>query len=148
MIYAIDFDGTIVEHAYPDICKPIYNMLEIIRKLKEDGHSLILWTCRYGEKLEEAKTWLKEQKVYDCFDAFNENLPAQKEYFGNDTRKVFANVYVDDRAEFVRNFAAEKYGDIHDRSVLDVCICCGNFILCDEEYVTYSDGPREHKECY
>ena len=147
LIYAIDFDGTIVEHAYPGIGMPIYNMLDIIKKLKEEGHSLILWTCRYGEKLEEAKDWLKAQGVYDCFDAFNENLPEQIKYFGSDTRKIFANVYVDDRAQYVRRFAEEFFSEVEEREAVDICITCRNFIFYGDEYFTYSDGPVVCNEC-
>ena len=45
MTIAIDFDGTIVEHAYPEIGHPIPFAIETLLQLQEDGHRLILWTC-------------------------------------------------------------------------------------------------------
>ena len=49
MTIAIDFDGTIVTHAYPAIGKPIPFAIETLKKLQqEDHHQLILWTCREG----------------------------------------------------------------------------------------------------
>ena len=46
LIIAIDFDGTIVEDAYPNIGKPLIFALDTIKKLQADGHRLILWTYR------------------------------------------------------------------------------------------------------
>ena len=36
------------------------------------------------------------------FDAVNENLPSTIDYFMNDTRKIYADVYVDDKALNIR----------------------------------------------
>ena len=60
------------------------------------GAKLILWTNRKGERLAEAVMWCAERGI--AFDAVNENLPEVVERFGGDTRKVFANEYLDDRA--------------------------------------------------
>ena len=51
---AIDFDGTIVEDAYPKIGKPKTFAFETLKNLQKDGHRLILWTYRYGKTLKEA----------------------------------------------------------------------------------------------
>ena len=48
LIIAIDFDGTIVEDAYPKIGKPRIFAFETLKRLQEDGHRLILWTYRSG----------------------------------------------------------------------------------------------------
>lgn len=66
-----------------------------IRELKRLGHTIILWTCRGGEKLEAALRWLDMLGV--PYDYANENDPAQNELFGNDSRKVGAFRYVDDK---------------------------------------------------
>lgn len=42
----LDFDGTVVEHAYPEIGAPNPGSLEVIRKLQEVGHIIILNTYR------------------------------------------------------------------------------------------------------
>ena len=55
MTIAVDFDGTIVTHAYPEIGKPIPFAIDTLKKLQQEGHhQLILWTCREGELLQEA----------------------------------------------------------------------------------------------
>ena len=41
MIIAVDFDGTIVEHEYPRIGKPIPFAIETLLKLQEDRHLLL-----------------------------------------------------------------------------------------------------------
>ena len=57
MTIAIDFDGTIVEHRYPEIGREIPFAIETLKRLIKDGHKLILWTVREGELLQEAVDW-------------------------------------------------------------------------------------------
>ena len=42
MIINIDFDGTIVEHRYPDIGKNVPGAISVITQLWLEGHKLIL----------------------------------------------------------------------------------------------------------
>jgi hydroxymethylpyrimidine pyrophosphatase-like HAD family hydrolase len=95
-IYAIDFDGTIAVSEYPKILGPIKCVIDTCKKLKEEGHILILWTCRRGRALQEAIAFCEEQGL--TFDYINENVPEIIEFFGSDTRKIFADYYLDDRA--------------------------------------------------
>lgn len=95
-IYAVDFDGTLCEYAWPGIGEPHEFLIENLIRKRINGHKVILWTCRIGEKLEEAVAWCREHGLE--FDAINENLPEIKEAFGGDSRKIFADVYIDDRA--------------------------------------------------
>lgn len=95
-IYAVDFDGTLCENMWPAIGAPKTIVIEWVKRKRAEGHKIILWTNRMGEKLEEAVAWCKEEHGLE-FDAVNENLPEIIEAFGGDTRKVFANHYVDDR---------------------------------------------------
>ena len=94
-IYAIDFDGTLCEDAWPDIGKPNYMMIQILKALREKGDKVILWTCRTADRLEEAIAWCKEQGLE--FDAVNENIPEIIGQFETESRKVFADVYIDDK---------------------------------------------------
>lgn len=94
-IYAIDFDGTLCESKFPDIGEPIPSAIEYVKQLKEDGHKLILWTCRVGENLNDAVKWCKEQGIE--FDAVNENLQEVIDEYGGDSRKVTADYYIDDK---------------------------------------------------
>ena len=94
MIIAIDFDGTIVEHEYPEIGKIIPHAFKSIRLIQEHGHTIILWTFRYGKRLDEAVEFCKQNGVE--FDAVNSNEP--NEVFDNTySRKIYADIYIDDR---------------------------------------------------
>ena len=53
-IIAVDFDGTIVSHMYPEIGVDNPNAIRVLKKLIEQGHQLILWTMRSGPELAEA----------------------------------------------------------------------------------------------
>ena len=63
LIIAIDFDGTIVEDAYPKIGKPLLFSIETIKKLQSEGHRLILWTYRTGKRLKEAVEFCKKEGI-------------------------------------------------------------------------------------
>lgn len=95
-IIAVDFDGTLCFNRWPDIGDPIDIVIEYLQKERRQGAKLILWTCRIGDRLEDAVDWCREHGL--VFDAVNENLPESIEMFGGDTRKIFANEYIDDRA--------------------------------------------------
>lgn len=95
-IYAVDFDGTLCENAWPNIGKPNYTLIQILKALREKGDKFILWTCRTADRLDEAIAWCKEHGLE--FDAVNENLPEIIGQFGTESRKIFADVYVDDKA--------------------------------------------------
>ena len=94
-IYAVDFDGTLCKNSWPDIGKPNRVLIPALLELRANGDKLILWTCRTGDLLVEAVSWCKEQGLE--FDAVNENLPEIIGQFGTESRKVFADVYVDDK---------------------------------------------------
>ena len=93
---AVDFDGTIVQDAYPNIGKINYKTVGYIKRHQEHGAKLILWTCRSGSHLEEAIKVCNGLGIR--FDAINDNLPEIKEKYGNNSRKIYADVYLDDRA--------------------------------------------------
>jgi hydroxymethylpyrimidine pyrophosphatase-like HAD family hydrolase len=93
LIIAIDFDGTIVEDAYPKIGKPMIFALETIKKLQADGHRLILWTYRSGRKLNEAVDFCEENGIEY---SVNKNYP--EEIFDEKiSRKIHADLFIDDR---------------------------------------------------
>ncbi len=94
MIYAIDFDGTIVENKFPEIGELNTEAARFIRTLQERGDKWILYTMREGKVLEEALAFLREKDL--CPDAVNDNLPEMCEFYHNNPRKVYANVYIDD----------------------------------------------------
>ena len=90
---AVDFDGTLCEREkFPAIGKPKQAMIDWLKAQKQNGKRLILWTCREGEDLKQAIEWSAEQGL--TFDTHNENIPG----FPVETRKVVADIYIDDRA--------------------------------------------------
>lgn len=94
-IIAVDFDGTLCENKWPEIGMPNEELIEYLKKRQANGEKLILWTNRVGNRLDEAVKWSAEKGL--VFDAVNENLPEIVEAFGVDSRKIFANEYIDDR---------------------------------------------------
>lgn len=99
----IDFDGTIVEHCFPNIGTPLPNAFEVLREMKEAGWKLVLWTCRenYGHLI--AKQYLKAAVDFCAengveFDAVNETLD-NCEFRPEDCikRKPYAHIHIDDR---------------------------------------------------
>lgn len=93
-IIAVDFDGTIVEDAYPNIGKPQLFAFETLKRLKNDGHRLVLWTYRYGKKLDEAVAFCAENGIE--FYAINNSFP-NEEFTGKESRKIGADLFIDDR---------------------------------------------------
>ena len=91
---AIDFDGTIVEDAYPKVGKEKLFAFETLKKLQEKGHRLILWTYRSGRTLEEAVQFCKDNGI--TFYSINNSFP--EEIFEDKySRKINADVFIDDR---------------------------------------------------
>ncbi len=96
MIIAIDFDGTIVEHAYPDIGKPIPFAIDTLLQMQKDGHRLILWTVRRGRLLQEAIDYCAQRGLY--FYAGNENYRGENKELGEEvSRKLGVDMFIDDR---------------------------------------------------
>lgn len=94
LIIAVDFDGTIVTDAYPQIGKPQLFAFETLKRLQNDGHRLILWTYRCGNKLDEAVAFCKENGME--FYAVNNSFPSE-DYKGKESRKIAADLFIDDR---------------------------------------------------
>ena len=95
MIIAVDFDGTIVEHRYPAIGKEIPYAIETLKMLAKDKHQLILWTVREGKYLQDALDYCKERGLE--FYAANTNYPEEKKEHNHFSRKLKADLFIDDR---------------------------------------------------
>lgn len=92
--HAFDFDGTLVENAFPSIGDIIYGRVEYLNKLWEDiSNVIIITTCRSGNFENQARKFLLDNKI--PFDFINENP-----MFETGSRKLFANVYYDDRNKY------------------------------------------------
>lgn len=94
LIIAVDFDGTIVEDDYPKIGEPKLFAFDTLKKLQEEGHRLILWTYRSGKRLKEAVAFCEENGIE--FYAVNKSYP-EEEYDGKMSRKIHADLFIDDR---------------------------------------------------
>lgn len=107
MIIAVDFDGTIVEHRYPQIGREKPFVIATLKRLQAERNLLILWSVREGRLLEEAVAFCRERGLE--FYAVNSNTPEDE----SDTpvarsRKVSADMYIDDR----------NVGGLHDWGVI------------------------------
>ena len=92
-IIAIDFDGTIVEDAYPAIGRLKPGAKKALNQLyNHDEIFTIINTCRSGEQLIDAVNFLIENGIN--FNRINDNAPWLIEEHGN-TRKIHADVFID-----------------------------------------------------
>lgn len=101
-VVAVDFDGTLtvgdsfsndrnLEHTVPNML-----LITVLLDLKAEHHiSLILWTCRHGTNLFKAVEFCRKQSLE--FDAVNFNLTKYVNEFGSDSRKIYADLYIDDK---------------------------------------------------
>ena len=106
---AVDFDGTLCEYGFPGIGQQKEEhkqLMDILIKIRSQGHKLILWTNRGDNEqyksLTEAIEWCKEKGLE--FDAINQNLPTQKKLSGY-SPKIMADYYIDDK---VLSFSDDK----------------------------------------
>jgi len=92
MIIAVDFDGTVVEHQYPAIGPLKEGAKETLLAFRKAGHKIAIWTCRAGKEEQDVRRFLVDNGL--PFDSINTAVP------GTDlgTRKIYADVYIDDKA--------------------------------------------------
>ena len=96
MTIAVDFDGTIVRHRYPEIGEELPFATQTLKMLIEDRHKLILWSVREGQLLDEAVEWCRQRGVE--FYAVNRDFPEEditkNIHF---SRKLKVDLWIDDR---------------------------------------------------
>jgi hypothetical protein len=97
VILCIDFDGTLVEHAFPDVGPEVPGAFAWLERFRAAGAKLVLWTCRSddarGKFLTAAVEFCRLRGIE--FYGVNRN-PGQAGWSGSP--KAFANLYVDDAA--------------------------------------------------
>ncbi len=91
---AVDFDGTIVDHEYPEIGKEKLFAFLTLRELNKNGARLILWTFRAGKELEDAVEFCRKNGVE--FYAVNKNYP-EEVMNESVSRKIDADIFIDDK---------------------------------------------------
>lgn len=101
-ILAVDFDGTVVTHMYPQIGKEADDCVRVLKRVQEAGHKIVLWTCRETDP--EAKTDYLRAAVEWMYESglklHNVNDTRESDDFRNPQglrRKVLADCYIDDR---------------------------------------------------
>jgi len=97
MFVAVDFDGTIVDHVFPEIGQPVPGAIAWLHRFMEAGAGLILWTMRSdgqesGDVLTQAVDYCQGHGI--VFVGINEN-PHQS---WSASPKAYAHVYIDDAA--------------------------------------------------
>ena len=95
MIIAVDFDGTVVEHKFPEIGDELPGAIYTLRALQKAGHYIIIWTCR---NLTEPMPfynmidWFRSKRFEP--DNINSNYPLLT---FQPSPKIYADIYIDDR---------------------------------------------------
>lgn len=99
----IDFDGTITTEQDDNFgeytLRP--NVKEVLERLHSTGRVHFgLWTCRTGNQIDTAITFLAETGLFHYFDVVNNCFTEIVAIFGENRipRKVSADIYFDDRA--------------------------------------------------
>jgi len=92
-LFAIDFDGTCVDHRYPDVGPDVPGAVAVLTALAAGGHQLMLNTMRSGRYLDEAVAWFEAHEL--PLHGANEN-PDQRSW--TESPKVYAHHYIDDAA--------------------------------------------------
>lgn len=138
MIIAVDFDGTIVKNAYPDIGAPIENAVKALRYFKEQGHTIIINSCRADYYADEMTHYLLYNDI--PFDFINENDPKRTSQYGGDTRKISADIYIDDKNIFCHsidwNEIMREVDRIDAKKRADIlCPKCAHFVGLDKKSI-------------
>lgn len=93
LIVAVDYDDTLFDFHSTGSS---YEMVkQLIRDLYSIGCKIIIWTG--NENINDIDLYLKQNNI--PWDLINENLQINGKWTsGKDSRKIYANVYIDDRA--------------------------------------------------
>lgn len=91
MIIAVDFDGTLQIGKQPNL-----DLISRLRQEQRKGNIVILWTCREGASLQKAVQFLRENGLMPNY--INQNCPQACHMLGHDPRKIYADIYIDNRA--------------------------------------------------
>ena len=91
MIIAVDYDGTLDDGKTFNL-----NLVQRLKQAQRSGDSVILWTCREGRSLEKAVSNLRQMGFIP--NAINNNVPEGISRLGYNSRKILADVYIDDKS--------------------------------------------------
>ena len=109
---ALDFDGTVVAHAYPHVGRDI-GAVSWLKHLQSHGCRIVLNTMRSGEHLRDAKEWFE---IHGVVLYGIQKHPTQHTW--TSSTKVHAHVYVDDLG-LGAPLTTEVHGTKLERAVID-----------------------------
>lgn len=92
-IIAVDFDGTVVRHEYPEVGEDVPDAVRVLKRISESGVHLILWTMRDALHLSDAMAWFTERGIKLWRTNYN-----PEQYKWTSSPKAYAQVYIDDAA--------------------------------------------------
>lgn len=95
---AFDFDGTLCENKFPEIGEPKEDIVKLLKIFNENKWNIIIWTCRSNNYKDNMVDWLNDNKI--PYDSINEN---PNNYFKNESRKIYADLYIDDKGIFTES---------------------------------------------
>lgn len=92
LIVAVDFDDTLYDfHKEGNSYEMV---MQLVKDLKEINCYIVIWTG--NQNLDFIKSYLLEYNI--PYDSINDEAPVSKKLLGDKIpRKVYANVYLDDR---------------------------------------------------
>lgn len=93
MKIAVDFDGTVVDHRYPEVGQDVPDAVRVLKRLVEDKHKIILYTMRSRDSLKDAIKWFRDRGIHLYGIQFD---PGQTSW--TSSNKCYAQVYIDDAA--------------------------------------------------
>jgi hypothetical protein len=92
MIVAVDFDGTCVDHCYPQIGNEVPGAVSYLKFLQSIDAEIVLFTMRSGKELGEAIEWFKERDIKISVQY------SSSQTMWTSSNKCYAEVYIDDAA--------------------------------------------------
>lgn len=95
MTIAVDFDGVLCASPYPEVGVLVAGARQAMEELRAMGHTLIIWTCREGQDQTDAINFLLRRGI--PFDGINCNREDNIRHYQNDSRKISADLYIDDK---------------------------------------------------
>jgi hypothetical protein len=107
LVIAVDFDGTLCEDKFPRTGRPMYGVVNKLIERQKSGDKIVLWTCRAGEKLKQAVEYCRDLGLE--FDGINDRPASDPDIYAEPSvttryRKMFADLYIDDRAMTPESF--------------------------------------------
>ena len=100
LIFVVDFDDTVFRKGKNGhIGKANESLIKDLIDFRNKGHKVILNTTRWGERLKKAVIACANKGL--VFDAVNDNLADVTAYLGHNPRKIWGDVYIDNKAVYI-----------------------------------------------